>query len=84
MKQPVVSFSPQGSVRQAAELMKEHQIGLVIVLEDARLVGILTEGDVLLAVADGPDLDQLPVAELMTKDLLTAAPNQDVVVAPAS
>lgn len=81
MTQPVVSVSPDRSVRQAAQLMQEHQIGSVIVRDGERLAGILTERDVLHAVADGHDLDQLSVAELMTKDLVTAGPNWDVVVA---
>jgi CBS domain-containing protein len=81
MKQPVVSVGPDQPVRQAAQLMKEHLIGSVIVREGDRLAGILTERDLLHAVANGYDLDQLSVAELMTKDLVTAGPNWDVVVA---
>jgi signal-transduction protein with cAMP-binding, CBS, and nucleotidyltransferase domain len=81
MKQPVVAVGPDQSVRQAARRMREHVIGSVIVKDGDRLAGILTERDVLHAVAEDRDLDQTRAAELMTRDLVTAGPNWDVVVA---
>jgi CBS domain-containing protein len=81
MKQPVVSVGPDQSVREAAQRMQTHVIGSVVVTDGERLAGILTERDVLRAVAENRDLDQAAVGELMTKDLITAGANWDVVVA---
>lgn len=81
MKQPVVTVSADQSVRQAARRMREHVIGSVVVTDGDRLAGILTERDVLHAVAEDRDLDQTSSAELMTSELVTAGPNWDVVVA---
>jgi signal-transduction protein with cAMP-binding, CBS, and nucleotidyltransferase domain len=81
MKQPVVSVGPDRSVREAAQQMQAHVIGSVVVTDGERLAGILTERDVLRAVAENRDLDQTAVGELMTKDLITAGANWDVVVA---
>jgi signal-transduction protein with cAMP-binding, CBS, and nucleotidyltransferase domain len=81
MKKPVVTVGADQSARQAARQMREHVIGSVIVTAGDRLAGILTERDVLHAVADDRDLDQTSAGELMTKDLVTAGPNWDVVVA---
>jgi signal-transduction protein with cAMP-binding, CBS, and nucleotidyltransferase domain len=81
MQRPVVSVGPDASVRQAARQMREHVIGSVIVTDGDRLAGILTERDVLHAVADDRDLDQTSTAELMTRQLVTAGPNWDVGVA---
>jgi CBS domain-containing protein len=81
MKQPVVTVSADQSVRQAARRMQEHVIGSVVVTDGDRLAGILTERDVLHAVATDRDLDQTPVGDLMTTELVTAGPNWDVVVA---
>jgi signal-transduction protein with cAMP-binding, CBS, and nucleotidyltransferase domain len=81
MKKPVVTVGADQSARQAARRMREHVIGSVIVTAGDRLAGILTERDVLHAVADDRDLDQTSAGELMTKDLVTAGPNWDVVVA---
>jgi CBS domain-containing protein len=81
MKQPVVTVSADQSVRQAARRMQEHVIGSVVVTDGDRLAGILTERDVLHAVAEDRDLDQTPAGDLMTTELVTAGPNWDVVVA---
>jgi CBS domain-containing protein len=81
MKQPVVTVGADQSVRQAARRMQEHVIGSVVVTDGDRLAGILTERDVLHAVASDRDLDQTPAGDLMTSELVTAGPNWDVVVA---
>jgi CBS domain-containing protein len=81
MKQPVVTVTADQSVRQAARRMQEQVIGSVVVTDGDRLAGILTERDVLHAVAEDRDLDQTSAGDLMTRDLVTAGPNWDVVVA---
>ena len=81
MKQPVVTVAADQSVRQAARRMQEHVIGSVVVTDGDRLAGILTERDVLHAVAEVRDLDQTAAGDLMTTELVTAGPNWDVVVA---
>lgn len=81
MKAPVVTIEPGRSVREAAMLMQDNVIGSVVVHESGRAVGIMTERDVLRAVAEGRDVEQTSVDDLMTKNLVTGAPNWDVVVA---
>ena len=49
----VLSVAPDASVLEAARRMHERRVGAVVVLEGERLVGILTERDVLRAVATG-------------------------------
>ena len=49
----VVSASPDMSTREAAELMSEHQVRRLPVVENERLVGIVSIGD--LAVKEGKD-----------------------------
>jgi signal-transduction protein with cAMP-binding, CBS, and nucleotidyltransferase domain len=81
MKAPVVTIEPGRSVREAAGLMQDNVIGSVVVHEGGRAVGIMTERDVLRAVAEGRDVEQTSVDDLMTKNLVTGGPNWDVVVA---
>jgi signal-transduction protein with cAMP-binding, CBS, and nucleotidyltransferase domain len=81
MKAPVVTIEPGRSVREAARLMQDKVIGSVVVHEGGRPMGILTERDVLRAVAEGRDVEQTSVDDLMTKNLVTGGPNWDVVVA---
>jgi len=47
MKGEPVVISPAARLADAASLMREHQIGCLPVVEDGKLVGILTEGDFL-------------------------------------
>ena len=47
-----ISIGPDATVQDAARLMMEHKIGCLPVLEDDRLVGIVTETDMLQVVVD--------------------------------
>jgi CBS domain-containing protein len=61
------------SVREAARYMTERRVGAVSVLEGTRLVGILSERDVMgRVVAVQKDPDRTRVAEVMTRDLVVA------------
>ena len=53
MAQDVLCVGPDATLVDAAERMHERRVGAVVVLETDRLVGILTERDVLRAVATG-------------------------------
>jgi CBS domain-containing protein len=62
----VIWVSPDASVRSAAMSMKSNGVGSVAVEVDGALEGILTERDVLDAVAGGADLDLARVDQWMT------------------
>jgi CBS domain-containing protein len=51
MSTPPISIAPETSVQQAAELMANHKIGCLPVLEDGKLIAIVTETDVLRVLA---------------------------------
>lgn len=81
----VVTAAPDWTVRRAARTMHQHRVGSVVVVEDdSRLAGILTERDVLRAVATVVDVDAVTVADLMTTDVVTAAPDWQVYEAAAT
>ena len=69
-----VTESPDDSLRSAAEKMWKQQTGSLLVMEGDRLVGIITERDVMKAVARGRDVDATRVREIMTRDVLTVGP----------
>jgi CBS domain-containing protein len=83
MKQPVIAVGPDQTLRDAARLMHEHQIGALVVLDGGRLAGIITERDLLRAAAEARDLDGERVAACMSGQVVTAGPNYDVNVAAA-
>jgi CBS domain-containing protein len=75
MTEASVTESPSDSLRAAAEHMWHQQTGSLLVTDDGRLTGIITERDVLRAVALGADPDRSTVDEVMTADVYTVAPD---------
>ena len=68
----VVTVSPASSAMAVAELLSEHNFGSVPVTEtDGTLRGLVTEFDLLKAVEQGRDLREVPVSDIMTKEVIT-------------
>jgi len=66
----VWSISPSASVLDAAQLMNEHKIGALVVLEGERVRGIVTERDVLQrVVAEQRDPATTAVESVMTEEV---------------
>lgn len=64
---------------EAARLMKSEDVGSVPVLEGERLVGMVTDRDIVLrVVAEGKDPQASTVGEVASKDLVTVDPQQDL------
>ena len=63
---PPLCLAPADSVRDAIRTMREHRIGCVLVVEAERLVGIITERDLLLKL-DRADVAR-PIRDFMTPD----------------
>ncbi len=74
MSRNLLSVDPGETITEVAQRMVERNLGAVLVLDGGRLVGIMTERDVLRAVARGLHGDAL-VAEYMTTDPETIAPD---------
>ncbi|MBM3224886.1 MAG: CBS domain-containing protein [Candidatus Tectomicrobia bacterium] len=71
---PAIAVHPQATVAEAMRTMIEAQVGSVLVVEDAQVVGIFTERDVLTKVATQPiDAEHTPVHTCMTQQPLTLA-----------
>ena len=65
----------EATVYEAAEFMARHRIGAVPVLDDDRLVGVFSERDLMTrVVVPGLDPRRVPITEMMTRDLVVAAP----------
>jgi CBS domain-containing protein len=73
------TLSPNDTVMAAAQAMRANDIGDVIVQEDNRLFGILTDRDIVVrALAEGANLDTTMVAAICSRDLTTIAPTASV------
>ncbi len=67
MSQPVVTAQPAETVAVAAQRMREHKVGSVVVVDhDDRAIGILTERDMIRLAAAGSDASTAKVSEWMT------------------
>ena len=74
MSRDLLTVEPGDRLGKVAERMVDRDVGAVIVLEGEELVGILTERDMLRAVAAGINEDTL-VSDWMTRDPETMEPD---------
>lgn len=75
MSRAVASTTPNALVSTAARTMSELQIGCLVVMEGRKLAGMLTERDILnRIVAPGRDPKKTRVREVMTRPVMTTAP----------
>ena len=78
MTQAVESIQSRASIRKAARIMGDADIGALPVLSDEKLVGIVTDRDIAVrAVAAGLSNDG-PVDDVMSEDVTTCSPNDDL------
>lgn len=76
MTAAVLTVGPAHTLRQAAQKMATRKVGAALVLDpEADGPGILTERDVLLAVAAGQDPDVELVGEHLTPDAVSVEPD---------
>jgi len=71
------SIDADKPVAYAAEMMKKEDVGIAPVVEGDRLVGTLTDRDIVVrVVADGRDPQQVKVRDVASRDLVTVDPQQ--------
>jgi signal-transduction protein with cAMP-binding, CBS, and nucleotidyltransferase domain len=76
MTRDVLTVSPQHSLRDVSRLMTDRRVGAAIVLNPERSdIGIITERDVLHALADGVDPDREPIEAHETSEIVYATPS---------
>ena len=78
MTEATITETAADKLRSAAERMWREQTGSLLITTDGRLTGIITERDVLRAVALGADPERATVDEAMTIDVFTVPPPPDM------
>ena len=74
MTKATVTDAAQDTLAEAAARMWNAQTGSLLVMEGEHLLGIVTERDVLRAIAHGMDPNQVPLKDLMRTDVITVGP----------
>lgn len=79
MSAALVAVSPSTSLLEAARQMRDGDVGDVLVVEDDRLVGVVTDRDLVVrGIADEADTRQVVVADVCSDELVTASPDSPV------
>jgi CBS domain-containing protein len=75
----VITARPETTIREALRLLAEHNIGAVVVQgDDERPVGIMSERDVVRALARDETVLARPVSGIMTRDVVVGSPQDDL------
>ncbi|MFD6953264.1 oxidoreductase [Nocardiopsis sp. TSRI0078] len=79
MSTPVRTVSPDTSLREAAEIMRDSDVGDVVVTQDNRIMGILTDRDIVVrCVAEGGDPEQHTASDICSSELATVPPQSGI------
>lgn len=74
-----VCVDPTDSAADAARKMRDSDSGAILVTEDGRLRGLVTDRDIVVrAVADGRDPARVPVREILSEKVEALSPDDDV------
>jgi CBS domain-containing protein len=79
MAEPVVTVTADATLGEAARLMRDADIGDVIVVDKAKPMGVLTDRDIVVrGVADDRAPASVTVGEICTTDLVSIGPNDEI------
>lgn len=82
MVSPPVVVDRNTSIREAAKIMYEKRIGSVLVVDESmKLVGIVTERDIVFACSEGWDSAKHQVWEIMSENPITIKPSDNIIAA---
>jgi CBS domain-containing protein len=76
--QALIAVDPETSLAEVARRMRRHDTDSVVVMAEGRLLGIITERNLVGAIADGVDPEQVNADVLMTADPATIGADEDV------
>jgi CBS domain-containing protein len=73
------AVAPQTPLTEVAKVMETEDVGAVPLVDGDRLVGIVTDRDIVVrAIAKGKDPSGMPASEVSSRELLTVSPDDDL------
>jgi CBS domain-containing protein len=73
MSRKIRTVSPEKTVREAAKLMSQFRTGSLVVVDEKKPVGVITEGDVSRAAGRGLNLEKTDVKSVMSRPVVTTS-----------
>ncbi len=75
----VITIRPEHTVKAAVAALVQHNIGALVVVNAANdLIGIVTERHIVREVAGNPQVFTQTIGDIMTRDVITGAPHDDL------
>jgi len=78
MTRQFVFVSPETSISECSKIMISKKVGSLIVKTGQKLEGILTEGDIIRAIARTKNLSGIKAKEVMTRKVYSIGPSEDI------
>ncbi len=76
LRREPITATPTTPIRRGAEIMTEAQVSALLLLEDDRLVGLVTDRDLRRRVVAAGQSTETPLREIMTESLVTIEPSR--------
>jgi CBS domain-containing protein len=74
----LLTVDPRSSLRRASKVMTDRGVGCAVVIEKEVVAGIITERDILHALAHDKDMDETIVEQVMTRDVVSGEPGWQI------
>lgn len=75
----IITVAPGQKIREALVLLAQHNIGaLVVVDENVKVIGILSERDVVRMATKRDNVSDMHVKDVMTRDVIVGVPQDDL------
>jgi len=79
MTADVKTAAPSQSLTDVARLMKQEDVGSVPVVDGERLIGVVTDRDIVVrGIADGSDPHAIKAGDIASRDVVTVRPDDDL------
>lgn len=78
MNKNVVVAKSDVTIKEASKVMSQYNIGSLIILKDNEIMGIITDTDIVRALAKDMDADTTIMEEIMSKKVVTIEPEKTI------
>src|SRR3989344_3634307 len=78
MTRKPVSVTPETNIKESTQLMLEKHVGSVLVKEGEKLLGVLTERDLVRMISSGMDPIKTKTKQIMTQKIVSISPEKDI------